>query len=282
MRKFYLENEIGERIDLNISKHSFEEPEGLGAENENTYAELGDGFFVNVKSQIKPINITGKISFQDEDQNADYDDFINWIFKGYKLYFIKSYGGTEYYCDIDVDYINKGEIEDGELLCPASFTGTTLWYTLNTIVLNFALDDESKYKKYPYKYPYKYSRSSSSKKVQITPIGHVPARVRLQAVGEMSNPSLTLTNENTGEILGKLDLSGLSVAVDEMLIYSSVPGNAYIKKVTDDGSEVDLSDAINLDYDNFLKLPLNVPCVIHFEFTGSADAATLYVCQYRR
>lgn len=277
MRKFYLENSIGERKDLQLSSFFFHTPEGLGISNRNEYENPADGFFSNVFGQTEQINIVGEIAFMGGDPYGDYKSLIDWIYGGYGLEFVYNPNGTEYFCDVDIDYIEKGEInyESGVLRCPVSFLGKTPWYKATATVFNFALDPTIQYKKYPYTYPYVYSLSGQVGSIAVTPSGHYPAVVELTANGEMTNPSLTLVNAN-GDILGKMRLDSVTIASGSVLSYSSDPSNPG---VWIDG--IDASQYLNLEYDNFFTIPRE-PCTISLSFIGPSETATIYVKQYYR
>jgi hypothetical protein len=284
MRKFYLENSIGERKDLQLRKFFFHSPKGLGVSYKSEYEQLGNGFYDSSFMEAEQINIVGEIAFL-ESAYDDFQDLIDWIYSGYDLSFIYAPdGSTEYYCDIDVDYIEKEEIDydSGTLKCPCSFLGKTAWYKATPTVMNFGLDPEIDYMVFDFPIESKFALSDSYNSLDITNAGHYPAYVKLTANGEMGNPILTLTNKSTGAVLGKLDLTGVTVDAGEMLKYSSVPGDSYITLVAADLTETDLIDLIDLSNDNFFSIPLNTVCTLKFEFTGPSQTSTLYVYEYRR
>lgn len=281
-RKFYLENSIGERKDLLLRTSFFDAPQGFGTSNKSEYEQLGHGFYSNSFLEAEQINIVGELAFLD-DGYTNYTALSDWICGGYDLTFVYNPNGTEYYCDIDVEYIEKGQIgEDGVLRCPCSFLGKTAWYKPAPTVMNFGLDSSIDYMVFDFPIESMFALSDSYNSLDVTNTGHYPAYVKLTANGEMGSPILTLTNKSTGEVLGKLDLTGVAVDAGETLKYSSVPGDSYITLVAADLTETSLVDSINLDNDNFFSIPRNVACTLKFEFTGPSTTSTLYVYEYRR
>ena len=65
MRKFYIENSIGERKTLQSNTLFFNEPEGLGYSLDGDYARVGDGFYAETSSYYEQPNIVGDLVFSD-------------------------------------------------------------------------------------------------------------------------------------------------------------------------------------------------------------------------
>lgn len=284
MRKFYLQNSIGVRKDLQLKSFFFNSPKGLGLSNKANYEQLGDGFYANSFLEAEQINIVGDIAFL-ESEYDDFKDLIDWIYSGYDLSFIYAPdGSTEYYCDIDIDYIEKEEIdnETGCLVCPVSFNGKTPWYKSSPVILNFELDPDVDYMKFDWIMESRFPRGNSYNTIDVSAAGHYSSYIKMTITGAITDPIVKLINKATNEILGQLDLTGVTVDTGEVLMYSSVPGNSYIKILGTDGVYTDLSDSINLTYDNFFGVPRNTACSLKLEFTGTTATATIYVHEYRR
>lgn len=284
MRKFYLQNSIGVRKDLQLKSFFFNSPKGLGLSNKANYEQLGDGFYANSFLEAEQINIVGEIAFL-ESAYDDFQDLIDWIYSGYDLSFIYAPdGSTEYYCDIDIDYIEKEEIdnETGCLHCPVSFLGKTAWYKTTPTILNFTIDPDADYMKFDFITESRFPRGNSYNAIDVSTSGHYPAYIKLTIDGAISNPVISLVNNVTGAIIGKVDLTGTTVESGEILMYSSVPENSYIKILSADGAYTDLVDSIDLSYDNFFGVPFNASCSLKLEFTGSPTEATIYLYNYWR
>lgn len=290
MREFYFVNSIGQQIDLQEKAHLFKPTRGLGFSNKNEYEDLGNGFFQRVFGAPDQMDITGIIYFL-ESVYADWKTLIDWLFSGYEISFVYSPVSTEVWrCDVDLAVGEKTEMLEGSkcLIIPISMQKKTPWYKTTPTVINFALDDDTSYKIFPYRFPYVLSPSGSSKKVAVTAAGHYPARARITILGEISDPVITLLKTSTSEILGRVDLTGLTVAAGEQLQYSSVPGQdingddkSYIRLVGADGSITDLIDSISLSYNNFFELPVGIPCSVQLDFTGVTTTASIFIYEYR-
>lgn len=284
MRKFYLQNSIGVRKDLQLKSFFFNSPKGLGLSNKSNYEQLGDGFYANSFLEAEQINIVGEIAFL-ESAYDDFQDLIDWIYSGYDLSFIYAPdGSTEYYCDIDIDYIEKEEIdnETGCLVCPVSFLGKTPWYKSTPTNFDFEIDPNANYMKFDWLMESRFPRGNSYNAIDVTATGHYPSYIKLTIGGAITSPVVKLLNNATGAILGQMDLTGITVETGEILMYSSVPGNSYIKVLGTDGVYTDLSDSLNLAYDNFFSIPLGVSCSLKLEFTGSPTMANISTYEYRR
>lgn len=284
MRKFYLQNSIGVRKDLQLKSFFFHNPTGLGMSNKADYEQLGDGFYTNTFLEAEQINVVGEIAFL-ESAYADFKALIDWIYSGYDLSLIYAPdGSTEYYCDVDIDYIEKEEIkpDTGTLICPVSFLGKTPWYKSAPTILNFELDPDIDYMKFDWIMESRFPRGNSYNAIDVSAAGHYSSYIKMTITGAITNPVIKLVDKSNGAILGQLDLTGVAVETGEVLMYSSIPGNSYVKILGTDGSYTDLIDSINLGYDNFFGVPRNTDCSLKLEFTGTTATATIYVHEYRR
>lgn len=284
MRRLYIQNAAGDKKDLTQKTHFLHAPSGLGFSRTATYERPQEGFYQNVNDQSDQINIVGDLVFAEKGYE-DYRDFINWLLSGQDLKFIYSpFGAEEYSCAVDAESIGKTEIDkqSGALICPMSFRAKTPWTRINPIILNFALNEDSGYKKSPYKYPYRYSRSNASNVIDYTAQGHYLASIVLDAQGEMTSPKLTLLNKYTGETLGRLFFEDFTVGADERLYYSTSPNDSGVWLIAADGGKTDLSPNLDLAYDSFFCLPPGVACQLKLEFTGTSTASTLYIEEHFR
>lgn len=271
MRKFYFENEKGERVDLNgaLFLHI---PTGLGSANTNTYESLQNGFYACVSNTASQTNIVGEIVMATHHYSR-YSELIDWLNAGKELYLIYKPLDTEYYITVKLEYIQKSEITSTHMLyCPISFQALTPWHTRTPRRFVFERGTiASNTKKYTYAYPYRYTAFSSVDSIDITATGHIPAAIVIQITGPLLNPVFRLIDKYTRAEYGKLDLSAITIADGEYLEYSSVPGDCKIVKIDADGIETDVSQYVNIADNNFFLLPVGVPCELTLDATGDGD-----------
>lgn len=283
MRKFYLENSIGERRELLSHTLFFSSPTGLGFSYDSEYSKTANGFFSRTKSDLQQIDIVGEIVFP-QDCYAAYRSFVNWICAAddLKLCYIP-YGTTEFFIDIMVDSIEKTEIgEGGVLVAPINFKGLSLWYKKNPMVFTFTEPPEDNYKKYDYKYDYVYPLSFASNSIDIFVGGHGSAAIKFEGNGVLTNPCLTLTDSSGAEI-GKIDLNGTSITTGEKLIISTQPHSDGVWKIGTDGTKTDLIDLIDLSISDFFSIPAQTACTLTLSIDNAIETtSTVYIYEYYR
>lgn len=277
MRKFYIENENGERRDLNNKGGVFfENPAGLGLVNEIEYAGIGQAFFDNVSEMATQDSIVGDIVFT-KNSYEKYRDFVNWIFRAEKLLLIYSPCGTnEFYRRVELSYLTKTELITGKWLrAPISLACLTPWYAPSP--LNLSLTKQSSN---AMRYDFSYvpsliygSSTAGNMATDIEAMGHIPAAMVIKYTGIASNPAVVLTRAN-GEELGKCAITG-TIAEGETLEVSTAYGDSYVIKKTATGV-VDLLNEIDIAKNPFFKIPLYEPCTIRLTaddvMTGETEA----------
>jgi hypothetical protein len=275
MRKFYLENSIGERRDLQTKQEiHLRDPAGLGWADNNTYADAR-GFFPRTDSRPVQPPITGDFVIKGYDT---YKELVDWIHKGYDLTLVYSPDGTEYRIDVDIQSLSKGEINAwGRLECPFVMMVKTPWYKPITRELTIAPSSSTiSYKKYSYAYPYHYAAASLSNSVEILAAGHMPAAIYMTCPGPLANPCVTLTLN--GVEIGKMDLSGVSIASGEVLIFSTRFGTTGVWK-----DATDLIDYVDLANNNFFEIPTGATVTMKLDSdTDVATTARIKVYEYYR
>lgn len=110
MRRFYLENSIGERKDLQTKQEiHLREPAGLGWADNNTYADAR-GFFPRTDSRPVQPAVMGDFVIAGY---ATYKALADWIHQGYELTLVYDPSGTEYRIDIDILSLQKARSTHG-------------------------------------------------------------------------------------------------------------------------------------------------------------------------
>ena len=138
MRKFYLENELGERKPLNGEDGIFlTDPAGLGVSYGNSYADLGAGFFRRVEEKLPQGVIPCSLTFM-RGAYEKYKDFADWALRAETLYLVYKPLNVAYYRRVELSYLTKTEITSGTWMeIPTAFVCLTPWYTPAPLVLNF-------------------------------------------------------------------------------------------------------------------------------------------------
>lgn len=126
IRKFYLENEKGQQIDMNNLRESciLTSPGGLGYTNKSEFEQLGNTFIENNR-QIQQENPTGTVHFKNYDKCKEFIDFIEKS-EALKWIYIVPFkdGDKKYYRDVSIQQFTKSEKAAGIISCPITFNRT--------------------------------------------------------------------------------------------------------------------------------------------------------------
>ena len=274
MRKFYLRNEGGtveREYQLQTTDAFLWQPSGLGFAYEREYAET-DGFYLKLNEMISQTPKTGIVVFLGSDPYQEYRDFVDWVMASQKLKLAYSTDdATYYFMDIEVEYIEKTEIQlDGTLQCAISMLPTSPIYMVDTINVDMDGDLPANMKQYTYtytldpnavspytenKYWYTYSDTAVAGTMTVTPDAQLPCCFEIYTENPVSKPVLTFSDENNN-VIGKVDLSAISVANGEKLLYSGIPTSAGVT-LTTGGVETDITNYLGIspNYPSFFTLP---------------------------
>lgn len=263
-REFKIQNDAGQSYSLNgDSGIFFHEPTGLGMKDDLKTADLFYGFYHDLQNKSMPSDpITGDLLFINESPYALYRSFANFVVNSKRLILsYKPYGTEEYFCRGRFEYIQKEELEEtGILRVPISFVPFTPWYLPRELSMSMRelTGGEMKYSyDYDTKTTYDLVYASplvGSYSVQLTPSGHINAAMVFDYPGQIENPSLTLVGVNSGNEIGRCDVSGISNG----LFFSSLYSDSYVK----DSQGNSLLNGVTPGHDPFFRLPLDEPCVL--------------------
>lgn len=288
MRKFYLQNNFGERLSLvEAGVLWLNHPDGLGMTMDKSYASVLPGFFLETRSDEAQDPITGTLVFR---QKNTYEAFIkvaDWIFRAQALTLIYCpYGTNEYKRDINIDHIGKSEKTLSSFLeCPVIFTPLTPWYDQFSHVFTFSLENSDLFKRYPYRYEYRYAGSFKPGSVDFTIGGHYPGSVVIEATGPVVTPVFTLKATFDDTVYGKVDLNSLNVDSGDKLVFSSRVNDPGVWIERGDGTVEDMVDSLELyaDVETFFRVPTNTPVTAILEVDGVVPTSVLLrVMQYYR
>ncbi|MEG1559394.1 MAG: hypothetical protein RRY79_05045 [Clostridia bacterium] len=256
-RKFFLVCG-GDRINLSDTHGAFlVNPSGLGFAANLAFGNLGNGFFCTTESGPAQPGITGDLNFANQPY-VSYRAFVKAVMP-YRDSLILVYKPRleEYRIDVELEYIQKGEVRRGMLTCPISFRAKTPWYSDKTEVFRVIQPETVNSAKInPYKYSYRYPVLQREKNV-IRAGGHIPAALEITVKGASYAPKLELKTLN-GATLGKMTLGGLALAKDETLVMSSRYGGEHGVWV----GGVNACSYIDLNDNNFFRLPPNQSCIL--------------------
>lgn len=261
IRNFYLENDVGSRIDFQKQDGSLflYDISGLGYEKTISYEQIGD-VFVPTNEKMTQMPITGTIEF-DKDESASetsYDvykkftDFVNNA-KSLKLVYVpKLSNRVEYYRDIDFISIDKSEEDDfGILSCPIKLKPKSLWYKEGNAVISINPTDNEM--RWDFTWDAIFIDYNTSNIIYENK-GHTDSALEVVIDGYVQNPVIEIYKD---------DVLIYSIAIEieieeyEKFIYSSKDGAPCIKKQNTDGTYENLftSEYVSPANINIFKLP---------------------------
>lgn len=285
IRKLYFQNAAGERWGLNGEKDVYASSlAGFGFTLSPGFADLNRGFFVPVSTESEP---QGTISFTltfTRNPYTVHQSLVNWLSAAGAVTLVYNPTGKQAYCrDVSINFLQKGELNEvGWLELPCSFFCSTPWYLPAPTSLYLEPSGANVIKRYDYTYSADLQYGSDSAESLIGTIagaGHIPGSLEMTYYGAITNPRIHLTGNITGKTYG---LCSVSVVLGEsdLLKFSTRYENAYVKRITADGVETDLLDALDLSTTPFFHIPVDEPCTISVEadaaFTGFADLLIYY------
>jgi hypothetical protein len=245
----------------------------------------GDGFYYRNKFRTSQLGPEFNILF-DPNQVEPYKKYralLDWIANAKDLYLIYSPYGEEYYRKVDIQRIEKTEINLlSALQVGVSVLPLTPWFLPVPISKN--MNPDSVYsKKYNYTYTryLKYGQNKTGFEADIITSGHIPSAIRLTYSGAIARPLIVLFEKNTGIIHGECSINEVFSATDT-LVLSTAEQDSYVKKILESGEEIDLIDKIDITKDAFFRIPLNEPYTIRITGNNMVGVTDLKIYQYYR
>lgn len=285
IRKLYFQNAAGERYGLNGENGVYASGlSGFGFTLSPSYADLSRGFFVPVSDEAEPQNpIAFTLTFTRNPYHS-YETLVDWLAAAGTLTIVYDPTGSQEYCrDVAVNFIQKTELTAvGWLEIPCSFLCNTPWYLPVPTELSMEASgtDESKRYSYTYAEDLRYgSDSSATLSCTIAGAGHVPGSLDLIYSGAITNPKIRLTGNVSGKTYGVCSVETV-LSESDVLKLSTRYENSFVKRISADGIETDLLDALVLSTTPFFHIPVDEPCTISVEadsaFTGRAELLIYY------
>lgn len=285
MRQFHLINADGQKYNLiNDNTTAFLwQPDGLGFQYDKDYME-SEGFFFEMNSAVTQVPKTGILLFYGNDPYGEYKTFMDYISSSEGLRLAYCPKNTWYYVDIDIDFVEKSELqEDGTLQCSISMLPKTPIYLPYELNIDLSGDLGSSIKQYggvnyAYKYDYTYSNTAVAGEIEFEIPAQMNSGLEITIYGAISSPVMEFYA--SGEKIGEIDLSSISVLAGDYVKYSSIPTSAGIYQsvsgVIDDITE---QIGLNADYPSFFLLPPNqtIKAVLQADvLTGTSASIKVY------
>lgn len=298
-RKFYLENEKGERKGLNGELGiRLGNPAGLGVVFESKTSEIGNGFLRIEEEKLKIEPFTCDLTFLPS-AYARYRQLVNWAAASRTLYLVyQPYGDQEYRSVVRLKYLTKKELTHGKwLVVPSALERLTVWYLDEPASISLSAPganakgyfwDEAE-QDYGYRYTeaLRYGPDSDGLSAQIAPSGHEPAGLVLRVKGALSDPVIRLVGQTTGTVYGLCSLSSEKdpAAVfgsGDILELSTRDDDAHVYKISPDGTVTDLLAAVRVELgEPYGKAPTTEASILTVEsVSANTCTATLQVFYY--
>lgn len=254
MRKFYLSNENGERIDLQDIRDGayLTEPSGLGFDNGLSYIKIGNSFQQESK-ELRQGFITGSITMNGYEA---YQDFINFIEKSESLRLIYAPLDTEYYRDVDFDSITKTERSGHWIKCGVKFNCKSLYYTEDNKEFIVTVSESDCV--FPFRFGSRF-KGSSPMLLNYFNDGHTDGEILVEMFGFITRPELKLY---VNDVLKSKMVFNITINEGQKLLYSAKNGNNYVKIEDVDGTQRNVSKCLSLESENFFKIPKGISTLI--------------------
>lgn len=285
IRKLYFQNAAGQRWGLNGEKGVYASNlSGFGFTLAPTFADLNRGFFTSVSDENEPQNNLAFTMIFTRTPYESYKALVDWISAAGTLTIVYAPTAKQEFCrDVSVNFLQKGELSEvGWLEIPCSFFCNTPWYKPSPTSLSVQGNgiDESKRYDYEYTEALRYGAdSSASISTSIAGAGHIPGSLELSFYGAIVNPRIRLTGEISGKVFGICSIAATFGETD-LLKFSSRYEDSYVKRISANGQETDLLDALDLSSVPFFHIPVDEPCTVSIEadasFTGRVDMLIYY------
>ena len=285
IRKLYFKNAAGKRFGLNGELGVYASSlAGFGFSLAHSFADLGRGFFPAVSDANEPQNSLAFVIVLTQDPYNTHQTLIDWLSAADTLTLVYNpTGNREYYRDVTVSFLQKGELtQAGWLELPCSFTCTTPWYLPMPTALRISSAAPNEGKTYSYSFDENLCYgpdSAASMGAVIGNSGHIPGALQMTFRGAISNPRIKLVGNISGRTIGVCSLSTV-LAETDTLTFSTRYEDSYVRKTDANGAVTDLLDDLDLSLVPFYRVPVDEPCALSIEadasFSGQAELLIYY------
>ena len=260
MAKFYIENEKGDRIDLQdeLNYGLYEGMKDIGYSQDASFTRVGDYYSCDSKNP-KQSDIDFDINFFEVGEKSVYQkvsDVGDFLVNAERLYYVYVPEEIEY--KREVEFVNFSQnTKEGYLSYSVKLSPLTLFYAENIVALD--VDRTEGEKRYRFRWNASYN-DYANRSVKIKEGNQADIAFDLEIYGYVVNPKISVYK---GATLIKAITFPVTLQEGEYLKYSSRDLELEIKKVDALGNETNLISEFSLEDDIFLKLDKN-GCIIKF------------------
>ena len=260
MAKFYIENEKGDRIDLQdeLNYGLYEGMKDIGYSQDASFTRVGDYYSCDSKNP-KQSDIDFDINFFEVGEKSVYQkvsDVGDFLVNAERLYYVYVPEEIEY--KREVEFVNFSQnTKEGYLSYSVKLSPLTLFYAENIVALD--VDRTEGEKRYRFRWNASYN-DYANRSVKIKEGNQADIAFDLEIYGYVVNPKISVYK---GATLIKAITFPVTLQEGEYLKYSSRDLELEIKKVDALGNETNLISEFSLEDDIFFKLDKN-DCIIKF------------------
>ena len=260
MAKFYIENEKGDRIDLQdeLNYGLYEGMKDIGYSQDASFTRVGDYYSCDSKNP-KQSDIDFDINFFEVGEKSVYQkvsDVGEFLVNAERLYYVYVPEEIEY--KREVEFVNFSQnTKEGYLSYSVKLSPLTLFYAENIVALD--VDRTEGEKRYRFRWNASYN-DYANRSVKIKEGNQADIAFDLEIYGYVVNPKISVYK---GATLIKAITFPVTLQEGEYLKYSSRDLELEIKKVDALGNETNLISEFSLEDDIFFKLDKN-GCIIKF------------------
>ena len=271
--KYVLERDDGSRFDLTPPASIYlVNVSGLGGASSNTFAALGNGFFMQTQEEEPQENIQGDLVYQ-AGAYSNYKTLADWLFSAKTLYFCYDPLGVEYRKAVRLRAIGKDRRDSaGWMQATIVFEPLTPWLlpTPTAVGMQVTSGSIKEYAEHSGDYYYTfdadlcYGEELGDFTTQIPATGHGPAGLLFRYHGEIENPVIQLKRAS-GDIIGKCVIDGTFAAGDTIEI-STLQSDCHVYKISG-GVVTDLvaTGKVDLSFDPYFRAPADEASILTIE-----------------
>lgn len=268
MSKFYIENEINERIDLQDSDLYCiaTDTTGWGIDKDSSYIGIGDQF-VNNYLRLKQNEFSMVLNFTKPRPFEKLQKVTNFLLKAKQLYLIYApdlVSGGEYRRDVDVTSFLKTDGVDGLLRYTLKLKAKSLFYDKHQT--KFYVDRSDGEFRFDFRWDVRFN-DYANREMILSNNGHVDAGFSFEIYGYSNIPKVSIFQNN--ELIKEIVIN-VELQEGEKVEYCSLDGNLYVNKVDIEGNKTSLYNTFDLNDEVFFKIPIGD---VQVKFT--ADSGTM-------